>query len=80
MQIVDDREYLTPPDNEARKIYECYFCDEAIYEGGDCYEIDSLIYCEDCINTHFKIIAEEPDFEGDILHRKRDRKTHKFIK
>lgn len=35
MEMLDDREYLTPPDNEAAKVYECYFCDSPIYEGED---------------------------------------------
>ena len=63
MQI-DDRGYLTPPNNEAIKIYECYICDNPIYEGEDCYEIDNLIYCEDCVNQHFKIMAEKLDSDG----------------
>ena len=25
MEMLDDREYLTPPDNEATKVYEYYF-------------------------------------------------------
>ena len=53
MRVIDDKEYLTPPDNEAVKIYECYFCDSPIYEGDDCFEIDNLIYCEDCIRWYF---------------------------
>lgn len=66
MEMLDDREYLTPPDNEAVKIHECYFCNKSIYEGEDCYEIDNLIYCENCIDKHFKIMAEKPDIEGDL--------------
>lgn len=27
MGLLDDREYLTPPDNEATKVYECYSID-----------------------------------------------------
>ena len=49
-----------PLDNEAYKVYECYFCDISIYEGEKCYFIDNLIYCEDCINNHFKIMVEKP--------------------
>ena len=64
MQVIDDREYLTPPDNEAIKVYKCHFCSEPIYEGESCYEIDNLIYCEGCMDNHFKIIAESPDIEG----------------
>ena len=56
MEMLDDRAYFSPPDNEAEKIYECYFCDNAIYDCKDCYQIDNLIYCENCINKHFKII------------------------
>ena len=65
MQI-DDREYLTPPDNEAIKVYECYLCDAPIYEGENCYEIDNLIYCEECIDKHFKMIAEKADISADL--------------
>ena len=43
--------YLIPHNNEANKGYECE----------NCYEIDNLIYCRDCIEKHFKIIAEKPD-------------------
>ena len=64
MELLDDREYLTPPDDEATKVYECYFCDDQIYEGEECYSIDNLIYCEDCIDKHFKIMAEKPDIAG----------------
>ncbi len=64
MQVVDDREYLTPQDSEATKIYECYICDSPIYQGEDCYCIDGIIYCEDCIDKHFKIMAEKTDIEA----------------
>lgn len=64
MELLDDREYLTPPDDEATKVYECYFCDDPIYEREECYSIDNLIYCEDCIDKHFKIMAEKPDISG----------------
>lgn len=61
MEMLDDREYFIPPDNEATKVYECYFCDNPIYEGEECYSIDNLIYCGDCIDKHFKIMAEKLD-------------------
>ncbi len=32
MEMLDDREYLTPPDNEAIKVYEYYFYDNPICE------------------------------------------------
>lgn len=32
MEMLDDREYLTPPDNEATKVYEYYFYDNPICE------------------------------------------------
>lgn len=64
MEMLDDREYLTPPDNQATKVYECYFCDSPIYEGEECYFIDNLIYCGDCVDKHFKIMAEKPDIAG----------------
>lgn len=32
MEMLDDREYLTPTDNEATKVYEYYFCDNPICE------------------------------------------------
>lgn len=63
---VDDREYLTPPDDESVKIYECYFCNTEIFEGDECFSIDNFIYCEDCINKHFKITAEKADISGDL--------------
>ncbi len=64
MRIIDDREYLMPPDNEAVKVYDCDLCGGEIFEGDDCFNIDGLIYCEECIDRHFKIIAENPDMEG----------------
>ena len=64
MKMLDDREYLIPLDKEDTKVYECYFCDNPIYEGEECYAIDNLIYCGDCIDKHFKIMAEKPDISS----------------
>ncbi len=35
-----------------------------LHKDGDRFEIDNLIYCEDCINKPLKIIAEKPDIQG----------------
>ena len=31
MEILDDRAYLEPPDNEAKAVLKHFFCDENIY-------------------------------------------------
>lgn len=31
MEVLDDRAYLEPPDNEAKAVLECFFCGENIY-------------------------------------------------
>lgn len=47
--VLDDREYLSPPDNEAEKVLKCYLCKDWISEGDKYYLISGLEYCEDCI-------------------------------
>lgn len=47
---VDDREYLTPPDNEARKAFRCDNCGELVYVGEWYYEFsDDTKLCEYCL-------------------------------
>lgn len=42
MKMLDDRVYLSSPDNKANKVYKCYFYDIVVYENEDCYQIDDL--------------------------------------
>lgn len=62
--ILDDCEYLSPPDNEAEKVLRCFLCKAWIYEGDKYYLIDGVEYCEDCLNETYKRIAELPDYEA----------------
>ena len=32
-------------------------CDEEIFEGKSCYEIDSLTYCPECMKIRIKVIG-----------------------
>lgn len=66
MEIIDDRKYLEPPDNSAKAVYECYFCDNRIYDGEEYYCLDGFNCCEDCIDKHFKFTAELPDYEAEM--------------
>lgn len=59
---LNERQYLEPPDNEARGILKCFYCDEDIHEGDDYYQIDDINCCEECLNINFKRIAELPDY------------------
>lgn len=64
MIAVDDRAYLQPPNNEAKAVYECYYCQGTIYAGEECYKVEKEIYCEDCMENEFKIIATSEDIEN----------------
>ncbi len=65
MRELDDRAYLTPPDNEAIPVLKCFFCEEDICEGEDYYVLNGLNCCEECLNIHFKFTAELPDWEAE---------------
>ena len=58
MLHLDDRVYLNPTDNEAKSVLKCSFCDENIYEYDEYYCIYGDNFCLDCVNFHFKKIAE----------------------
>ena len=62
-KILDDREYLSPPDNEAESVFRCLLCKDWIYEGDEYYLISGFEYCKDCAE---KRIAESYDMERDI--------------
>ena len=71
MELIDDRRYLEPPKYSKDYVYRCDICNEEIFEGEECYEINSLIYCPECMGTDFKVIAESIDIEGylsDLKH------------
>lgn len=68
---LNDNFYLEPPKNKRKYVYRCDICNEEIFEGEECYEINSLIYCPECMETDFKVIAESIDIEGylsDLKH------------
>ena len=66
MELLDDRAYLEPPDNEATVALKCYFCDADIYEGDDYYVLNGFNCCEKCLDVHFKFTAELPDYEAEM--------------
>ena len=39
---IDDRVYLTPPDNEVIPVLKCFFCDEDIYVGDQYYVLNGF--------------------------------------
>ena len=47
MELLDDRAYLEPPDNESKAVLECFFCGEDIYEGDDYYLLNGFNCCEE---------------------------------
>ena len=59
--VLDDREYLFPPDNEAEKVLKCYLCKDWIFEGDEYYFIIVVEYCKDCVEEK---IAVPYDMEG----------------
>lgn len=66
LEILDDRSYLEPPDNEPEKVLKCYFCGSWIYAGEDYYCLDDLACCEECLNLHYKQTAEPTDYEAEL--------------
>ena len=58
MELIEDREYLEVPGNEAKEIYKCESCGTAICEGYEYYELEEGRYCEDCIEKEFKVVAK----------------------
>lgn len=66
LEVLDDRHYLEPPDNESEKVLKCYFCGSWIYEGDDYYSLDDLNCCEDCLNLHYRQTAEPIDYEAEL--------------
>ena len=64
LESLNDSSYLEPPKYSRDYVYRCDICDEEIFEGDSCYEIDSLIYCPECMEMHFKLTAISTDMEG----------------
>ncbi len=44
--LLDDREYLEPPDFESKAVLKCSYCDGGIFEDEDYYVIEGNAYCE----------------------------------
>ena len=61
--IIDDREYLTPPDNEAKEVFRCFLCGNSIYSGDNYFKFDGLKYYKECVEES---TAELEDIEGYI--------------
>ena len=64
LENLNDSSYLELPKDERDYVYKCDICDKEIFEGYNCYEIDSLIYCHECMKMHFKVIAISMDTQG----------------
>lgn len=79
MELLDDRAYLTPPDNEAIPVLKCFFCEEDIYEGDDYYVLNGFNCCEECLDIHFKFTAELPDLEAEKADLEHNEVGDKFI-
>ena len=67
-----EKEYLTPPDNEAIPVTKCCACCETIYAGEEYYRLDGFNFCEDCMYNNFKVIAEPPDLEAEKANLEHD--------
>ncbi len=63
--LLAEKEYLTPPDNEAMPVTKCFFCCETIYSGDEFYRLDGLNCCEDCLDRYYKVIAEPIYWEAE---------------
>ena len=62
-----EKEYLTPPDNDAVPGTKCYFCCENIYSGDEFYRLYGFNCCVDCLDRCFEVIAEPIDLETVIF-------------
>jgi len=58
--LLDDREYLEPPDFESKAVLKCSYCDGGIFEDEDYYVIEGKAYCEKCLDFCFQRTAERP--------------------
>ena len=61
---LNDKLYFSPPENKRAPLYKCDICDEEIFEGDNCYKIDNIVYCPECMDTHLQIIAETIDIDA----------------
>ncbi len=61
---LNDKLYLSPPETKRAPLYKCDICDEEIFEGDNCYKIDDIVYCPECMDTHLQIIAETIDIDA----------------
>ncbi len=64
LENLNDSSYLEPPEIKKEYVYKCDICDEEIFEGDNCYKIDDIVYCPECMGTHLQIIAETIDIEA----------------
>ena len=64
LENLNDSSYLDPPENKRAPLYKCDICDKEIFEGDNCYKIDDIVYCPECMDTHLQIIAETIDIDA----------------
>ena len=69
---LDDKKHLTLPDNEAVPVLKCFFCEEDVYEGDEYYVLNGFNCCRDCLDIHFKFIAELPDYASERADLEQD--------
>jgi hypothetical protein len=60
--------WLTNPDKyetEPAVIEQCYWCKEDLYEGDECYFMNGVYYCKECIEEARVTLdaEEEPHWE-----------------
>lgn len=66
LENLNDRAWLDPPDNEAKKVLKCYFCGDWIYSGDDYYSLYNIDCCGDCLNLHYRQTAEFIDYQEEF--------------
>ena len=66
MELIE-KNYLTPPDNEAIPVLKCFFCEEDVYRGQDV--LNGFYCCENCLDIYFKFTAEPHDYKAEKEER-----------
>lgn len=64
MELIE-KSYLTPPENEAKPVFKCFFCKEDIFEGEEFYFLNGFYCCKECLDLRFKFVAEASDYEAE---------------
>ena len=54
----DAERYFSDLEDSDRQCLRCVFCGGSIADGDDYYDIgDDMIMCEDCLNEHYRKVA-----------------------